>query len=72
MDIPYYPTEPTVFGLSARQGRWLLIPLGILVLLCLGSVYSWSVFRRPLETAMGISATASLLPPSPWCWCAMR
>ncbi len=62
MDIPYYPTEPTVFGLSARQGRWLLIPLGILVLLCLGSVYSWSVFRRPLETAMGISATASLLP----------
>jgi MFS family permease len=32
------------------------------VLLCLGSVYSWSVFRKPLEAELGISATASLLP----------
>jgi OFA family oxalate/formate antiporter-like MFS transporter len=62
MDITYHPAEPTVFGLPARQGRWLLIPLGVTVLLCLGTVYSWSVFRRPLELQMGISATASLLP----------
>jgi MFS transporter, OFA family, oxalate/formate antiporter len=62
MDITYHPAKPTVFGLPARQGRWLLIPLGVTVLLCLGTVYSWSIFRRPLETEMGISATASLLP----------
>ena len=62
MDITFSPAEPTVFGLPARQGRWLLIPLGVTVLLCLGTVYSWSVFRRPLELQMGISATASLLP----------
>jgi MFS transporter, OFA family, oxalate/formate antiporter len=53
---------PTVFGLAAERGRWLLIPLGITVLLCLGSVYSWSIFRRPLEVELGVSATASLLP----------
>lgn len=52
----------TVLGLPAEQGRWLLLPLGMMVLLCLGSVYSWSIFRRPLEVELGISATESLLP----------
>lgn len=52
----------TVFGLPAAQGRWLLIPLGISVLLCLGTVYSWSVFRKPLEQDFNITATQSLLP----------
>jgi MFS family permease len=32
------------------------------ILLCLGSVYSWSIFRTPLEDELGISASASLLP----------
>lgn len=31
-------------------------------MLCLGSVYSWSVFRTPLENELNISATQSLLP----------
>jgi len=51
-----------VLGLPAEQGRWLLIPLGIVVLLCLGTVYSWSIFRNPLQELLGISATESLLP----------
>ncbi len=51
-----------LFGLDAKQGRWLLIPIGMIVLLCLGSVYSWSIFRKPLETQLNISATESLLP----------
>lgn len=54
--------QTTVFGLPPQQGRWLLIPLGMVVLACLGSVYSWSIFRTPLEQELGISATASLLP----------
>ncbi|WP_448597996.1 L-lactate MFS transporter [Thermoleptolyngbya sp.] len=52
----------TVLGLPANQGRWLLIPLGMIILLCLGSVYSWSIFRIPLENELRISATESLLP----------
>jgi MFS transporter, OFA family, oxalate/formate antiporter len=52
----------TLFGLPAERGRWLLIPLGIVVLLCLGTVYAWSIFRKPLEADLGIGATESLLP----------
>ncbi len=51
-----------LFGMSAEKGRWLLIPLGATVLLCLGTVYSWSIFRKPLETLLDINATESLLP----------
>jgi MFS family permease len=49
-------------GRPASQGRWLLIPLGMVILLCLGSVYSWSLFRTPLEKELGMDATESLLP----------
>ncbi|MGA1621522.1 MAG: L-lactate MFS transporter [Synechocystis sp.] len=34
----------------------------MVILLCLGSVYSWSIFRTPLENELGISTTESLLP----------
>ncbi len=56
-----------LFGLPARQGRWLFLPLGITAMLCLGSVYSWSIFRKPLTAAlkkqgMTISAIDTLLP----------
>jgi len=52
----------TILGRPADQGRWFLLPLGMLILLCLGIVYSWSIFRTPLERELGISATQSLLP----------
>jgi MFS family permease len=51
-----------LFGVSAERGRWLLIPLSIIVLLCLGTVYSWSIFRKPLEKLLNVGATDSLLP----------
>jgi len=54
--------ELRLLGRPAEQGRWLLIPLGMVILLCLGSVYSWSIFRAPLEEELGLSATESLLP----------
>lgn len=54
--------ETKVFGMPAEKGRWLFIPLGIVVLLCLGTVYSWSIFRKPLEKMLNIGATESLLP----------
>lgn len=42
--------------------RWGYIPLGIILFICLGTVYSWSVFRGPLEEQFGIGATESGLP----------
>ncbi|MBJ7900390.1 MAG: MFS transporter [Cyanobacteria bacterium RI_101] len=55
------PLTP-VFGLPPERGRWFFIPLGMTVLACLGSVYSWSIFRTPLERELGVSPAASLLP----------
>jgi len=48
-------------------GRWFLIALGLIINLCLGSVYSWSVFVKPLTnhfTSLNqtVSATDVLLP----------
>ncbi|MCY6490309.1 L-lactate MFS transporter [Leptolyngbya sp. GGD] len=62
MKILTHKSELKVLGLPADQGRWLLLPLGMSVLLCLGSIYAWSVFRKPLESELNISATESLLP----------
>jgi MFS family permease len=53
---------PHLFGLPAARGRWLLLPLGIVAHLCMGTVYAWSVFRQPLEQALGLGATQSMLP----------
>jgi MFS transporter, OFA family, oxalate/formate antiporter len=48
-------------------GRWLYVILGTIIMLCLGSVYSWSVFVTPLTAhfkSLGQTVTASdvLLP----------
>ncbi len=54
--------DAKLFGLPARSGRWLFVILGIIALLCLGTVYSWSIFRKPLEQMLDLSATDSMLP----------
>ncbi|GAB4548191.1 MAG: OFA family MFS transporter [Pleurocapsa sp.] len=64
MNLANKSQHSKLFGLPAEQGRWLLIILGMLLLLCLGTVYSWSIFRKPLETLLNIGATESLLPYS--------
>ena len=42
--------------------RYLYIILGIIIYLCVGSIYSWSVFRKPLEEILKITATQSGMP----------
>jgi MFS family permease len=56
-----------IMGMDAEKGRWVLVFLGLVINLCLGSIYSWSVFVAPLTayfTTLGQSVTASeiLLP----------
>jgi MFS transporter, OFA family, oxalate/formate antiporter len=55
----HFQHDHTLFGLPAQQGRWVFIPLGIVALLCLGTVYSWSIFRKPIELAMNAVATTN-------------
>jgi OFA family oxalate/formate antiporter-like MFS transporter len=58
----------TICGMKTEKGRWILIILGMIINLCLGSIYSWSVFVGPLTThftkILGQSVTANeiLLP----------
>ncbi|MFA5396531.1 MAG: hypothetical protein WC346_11040, partial [Methanogenium sp.] len=39
-----------IAGMDAVRGRWALVGVGFLINLCLGSIYSWSVFVGPLAT----------------------
>jgi MFS family permease len=57
-----------ILGMEPEKGRWMLVVLGMVINLCLGSIYSWSVFVGPLTTYfakdLGQTVTASeiLLP----------
>ncbi|MFI0463919.1 OFA family MFS transporter [Saccharopolyspora sp. 5N102] len=42
--------------------RWLVPPAALAVHLSIGQVYAWSVFKPPLEDALGLSGTLSALP----------
>lgn len=42
--------------------RWLVPPAALAVHLSIGQAYAWSVFKPPLEAALGISGTQSALP----------
>lgn len=58
----------TIVGMAAEKGRWVLVIIGMLINLCLGTIYSWSVFVAPLTSFftrdLGQTVTASdvLLP----------
>ncbi|QYZ79475.1 MFS transporter [Methanofollis formosanus] len=60
--------EPSLFGMPAAKGRWLLVLCGMLINLCLGSIYAWSVFVAPLTAhfteSLGreVTATEVLMP----------
>jgi MFS transporter, OFA family, oxalate/formate antiporter len=57
-----------LFGMEPEKGRWILVVLGMIINLCLGSIYSWSVFVGPLTTyftkdlGQSVSASEILLP----------
>ncbi len=51
--------EQKLFGMPAKQGRWLLIVLGFIINICLGSVYAYSIFGKQLTKEWGIDTTVS-------------
>ncbi|MCC3863760.1 OFA family MFS transporter [Terrisporobacter petrolearius] len=42
--------------------RWIYVFLGIIIMICFGTVYSWSIFRIPVEKVFNIGSTQSGLP----------
>ena len=60
--------QEKLFGMELEKGRWILVILGMIINLCLGAVYSWSVFVGPLtnyftkDLGQVVSASEILLP----------
>jgi MFS family permease len=61
--------ETFCFGRSAKQGRWGFVFLGFFINLFMGTNFSWSIFRKPLEADFGIGATLSGLPYTIFFFC---
>lgn len=56
-------SEEKIFGLPAESGRWLFVVLGIVMNVCLGAVYAYSIFLKPVKEAFaGISSFQAGLP----------
>jgi MFS family permease len=63
-------THLTVLGMEPEKGRWILVILGMIINLCLGSIYSWSIFVKPLTALfndpaglnLGVGAKEVLMP----------
>lgn len=51
-----------LFGMEAAKGRWIFVLIGLLINICLGSIYAFSVFRKPLEAMWDISSSQSGYP----------
>jgi OFA family oxalate/formate antiporter-like MFS transporter len=60
----------SILGMEIEKGRWILVICGMIINLCLGSIYSWSIFVGPLLNLfndpaglnLGVGATQVLMP----------
>jgi OFA family oxalate/formate antiporter-like MFS transporter len=52
----------TLFGGRPEQTRWLFVVVGIVINLCLGSVYAYSIFKPAVEKVHGVKAFMGNLP----------
>ena len=42
--------------------HWIYVVLGIVIMMCLGTVYSWSIFRGGVESLFGVGTVQSGMP----------
>jgi MFS family permease len=52
--------EKKLFGMPAEKGRWLLIVLGFIINICLGSVYAYGIFGKQLALEWGFGPVAGV------------
>jgi len=51
-----------LFGMPAESGRWIYVVLGLIICVCLGAVYAYSIFLAPVRQAFCVSASMANLP----------
>lgn len=54
--------DTKLLGMPGESGRWFLVLLGFIINLCLGSIYAYSVFRKPVQQLLNATATEAGLP----------
>ncbi len=55
-------TDEKVFGMPAESGRWVYVVLGLIMCVCLGAVYAYSIFLAPVRKVFDVSASMANLP----------
>jgi MFS family permease len=55
-------SENKLFGMKPEAGRWIFVILGMVIELCLGTVYAWSVFKGPVQKIFNIDAFGAGIP----------
>src|SRR4051794_9904624 len=51
------PGLESLFGMPVRTGRWAFVLAGMIMNICLGTVYAWSVFRTPVAKFFSVAGT---------------
>ena len=54
--------DTKLFGMPAASGRWLFVIIGLVMNVCLGAVYAYSIFLGPVKKAFNVSASMANLP----------
>ncbi len=62
MEGDFMSNELKLFGMSAESGRWIYVILGLIMCVCLGAVYAYSIFLAPVREAFQVSAFLGNLP----------
>lgn len=48
--------------MKGNNKRWRYVIIGMIIMMCLGTVYSWSIFRIPIEKHFEIDTVKSGYP----------
>ena len=56
------PVATRVFGMETEKGRWLFVVFGLLFQMCLGAVYAWGSFKKPIMAYFSLNATEGAIP----------
>jgi len=54
--------DTKLFGMPAESGRWLFVVIGLVMNVCLGAVYAYSIFLAPVKNVFNVSASLANLP----------
>jgi len=52
----------TVLGMAPEKGRWGLVAIGAVIFFFIGTIYSWSIFRGPIQKLFSCGATGAGAP----------